>query len=154
MRRLSIWRQKEIDCTIGCLHWRIGLNIGEGNLESCKDVVIMGHVVTKRNCQSCRRNMQNVLQDPLFFTVNGILNIISDSLYCCEAHIWSPIEDRRECLYYLEIFLAFVNNKIVEEYFYLFQFNIGEGNLESSRDAVSMWHVNIELNLNGWKGGM
>ena len=117
MRRLSIWRLKEIDFTIGCLHWRIGLNIGEGNIESCRDVVIMGNVVTKRNCQNCRRNMQNVLQDPLFFTVNDICNIISESLYCCEAHIWSPMEDRRECIYWMEIFINFCNNKCVEEYF-------------------------------------
>ena len=119
-RRLSIWNLKGICLLIGCLRWMRELNIGDLNIGNYKDAVILGLVVTKRNCPSCRRNIQNVLLALLFFTVNGISNVISE--YCCEAHIWSPIEDRRECLYYMELFIAFVNNKIIEEYFSLFQF--------------------------------
>ena len=62
--------------------------------------------------------MRNVPRDLFFFTVNGNSNIISE--YCCEAHIWSPIEDRREFLFYMELFIAFINNKIIEEYLFCF----------------------------------
>ena len=120
-RRFLIWKLKGICLLIGCLHWTKESNIGDLNIGDYKVAAIMGLVVTKRNCQSCRRLMQNVLLDLLFFIVNVISNIISDSLFCCEAHIWSPIEDRRECLYYMHLFIAFVNNKIIEEYFSLFQ---------------------------------
>ena len=43
--------------------------------------------------------------------------LFSFLVFCCYEHIGSSIEIRRECAFWLNEFLIFVNNKIVEEYF-------------------------------------
>jgi hypothetical protein len=67
--------------------------------------------------------MLNVLLKEFFCIVNLIGGSLFFSEFCCDEHLLSPIEIRRECLFYLNEFLNFVINKYIEEYFCSFSFD-------------------------------
>ncbi len=112
-RRFFFWKQKEIYLQIEFLLWNRGSNIGDKHVEISKNVHSLENVVIKRSCQSWKKFIQNVLRKLSF-----IVNIVSE--YCCEGHVFSSIEVKRECIMYMDQFIAFVLNKMFEEYFLFF----------------------------------
>jgi hypothetical protein len=67
-----------------------------------------------------------VRQKKLFF-IDDLMKLycsfdVSD--FCCEAHVMSSIEDRRNCLFFLDEFILFILNKTEEEYDLFFCFSV------------------------------
>ena len=136
VRRLLIWSQKEIGYTIECLRWKTEFSTGEESLENSNCVVITGLVAIRKNYWNWKKGILNVLRRILFFIVDCFVSVL-----CCEAHIMSSIEVKRECLLFMDQFILFVRNKCYEEYFFcLFQFCLWEkGCQKHNRSARNLW---------------